>query len=164
VPCHWDVLGEGDMAPRILNLVIIWSWVFDQLHVPAAISPCKEPRFPLDRRLCGPRSRSGRGGEEVKNPIRHRETKPGHPARSLVAILTELPWLYEYSNSSLIKSVEGCWMLIWSEVKKTKASHHLDTFSLKLTSCGTYGSSSSQCSLLCVIWQVAQEKKFGCKF
>jgi hypothetical protein len=33
----------------------------DQLHAPAALPPGKEP---LDRRLGGPQSRSGRGGEE----------------------------------------------------------------------------------------------------
>jgi hypothetical protein len=36
----------------------------DQLQAPAALPPGKEPRYPLDRRLSGPQSRSGRGGEE----------------------------------------------------------------------------------------------------
>jgi hypothetical protein len=35
--------------------------VSDQLHVPAALSPGKEP---LDRRLGGAQSRSGHNGEE----------------------------------------------------------------------------------------------------
>jgi hypothetical protein len=35
-----------------------------QFHAPAALPPGKEPRYPLDRRLGGPQSRSGRGGEE----------------------------------------------------------------------------------------------------
>jgi len=35
-----------------------------QLHAPAALSPGKEPPAPLDRRPGGPRSLSGRGGEE----------------------------------------------------------------------------------------------------
>jgi len=38
-----------------------------QLHTSAALFPGKQPRYPLDRRLGGPQSRSGRGGEE-KNP------------------------------------------------------------------------------------------------
>jgi hypothetical protein len=38
--------------------------VSGQLHVPAALPPGKEPRYPLDRRLGGLQSRSGRGGEE----------------------------------------------------------------------------------------------------
>jgi len=35
-----------------------------QLHVPAALDRGKNPRYPLDWRLGGPHSRSGRGGEE----------------------------------------------------------------------------------------------------
>jgi hypothetical protein len=35
-----------------------------QLHAPAALSPVKELRVPLDRRLGGPQSRSGRRGEK----------------------------------------------------------------------------------------------------
>jgi hypothetical protein len=34
-----------------------------QFHAPAALPPWKEPRYPLDRRLGGLQSRSGRGGE-----------------------------------------------------------------------------------------------------
>jgi hypothetical protein len=39
-----------------------------QLHVRAALPPGKEPFYPLDRRLCASRSRSGRDGEE-KNSL-----------------------------------------------------------------------------------------------
>jgi hypothetical protein len=35
-----------------------------QLHAAAALPQGKSPRYPLDRRLGGPQSRSGRGGEE----------------------------------------------------------------------------------------------------
>jgi hypothetical protein len=38
--------------------------VSGQLHAPAAYSQGKSPWYPLDRRLGGPQSRSGRGGEE----------------------------------------------------------------------------------------------------
>jgi hypothetical protein len=38
--------------------------VSGQLHAPAALPPGKDPRYQLDRRLGGPQSRSGRGGEE----------------------------------------------------------------------------------------------------
>jgi hypothetical protein len=38
--------------------------VSGQLHTPAALSPAKELWYPLDGRLGGPQSRSGRGGEE----------------------------------------------------------------------------------------------------
>jgi hypothetical protein len=38
--------------------------VSGQLHALAALLPEKNPWYPLDRRLGGPQSRSGRGGEE----------------------------------------------------------------------------------------------------
>jgi hypothetical protein len=38
--------------------------VSSHLHAPAALIPGKNPSHPLDRRLGGPQSRSGRGGEE----------------------------------------------------------------------------------------------------
>jgi hypothetical protein len=40
-----------------------------QIHTPAALPSGKEPRYPVDRRLDGPRSRSERGGEEKKCPF-----------------------------------------------------------------------------------------------
>jgi hypothetical protein len=54
--------GSGRIAPRILNLRSMT--VSGQLHAPDALSPGKSPRYPLDRRLSGPQSRSGRGGGE----------------------------------------------------------------------------------------------------
>jgi hypothetical protein len=38
--------------------------VSSQLHAPTSLTPGKEPLVPLDRRLVGPQSRSGRSGEE----------------------------------------------------------------------------------------------------
>jgi hypothetical protein len=38
--------------------------VSGQLHVPAALPQAKSSWYPLDRRLRGPQSRSGRGGDE----------------------------------------------------------------------------------------------------
>jgi hypothetical protein len=46
----------------------------------------------LDRRLSGPQSRAGRGGDEKKfQPCR--ESNSGFPARGLDTIWTELLWL-----------------------------------------------------------------------
>jgi hypothetical protein len=43
--------------------------VSDQLHAPDVLPTGKEPPYPLDRRLSGPQSRSGRRGEErILNP------------------------------------------------------------------------------------------------
>jgi hypothetical protein len=51
--------------------------------VPAALPPGKDSpaRYPLDRRLGGPQSRSGRYGEEKSCLCQ--ESNPGSPARSL---------------------------------------------------------------------------------
>jgi len=38
-----------------------------ELHAPAALLPGKETWYPLDRRLSGPKRRSGRGAEEKKS-------------------------------------------------------------------------------------------------
>jgi hypothetical protein len=43
-----------------------------QLHAPAALSPGEKPMYPLDRRLVGPQSPSGRSSEEKE---RNRDTK-----------------------------------------------------------------------------------------
>jgi hypothetical protein len=55
--------------------------VSGQLHTPAALPPGKEPRrYPLDRRLGGPQSRSGLRGE--KNNLVLPVIEPGPPASS----------------------------------------------------------------------------------
>jgi hypothetical protein len=54
--------------------------VSGQLHAPAALYPEKETRYPLDRRLDGPQSRSGRDGEEKNSqPLRGLETQIVQP-------------------------------------------------------------------------------------
>jgi hypothetical protein len=59
--------------------------VSGQLHVPAALSPRKEPRYPLSRRLAGPQNQSGQGVEEENSQPR-RESNPDHPIIQPVAI------------------------------------------------------------------------------
>jgi hypothetical protein len=54
------------------------------LHAPASLLQGKEPLVPLVRRLGGPQSRSGRGGEE-KIPTPHQESNPRTPIVQPVA-------------------------------------------------------------------------------
>jgi len=68
--------------------------VSGQLHAPAALSPGNSPRYPLDRRMGGPQSRPGRGGQD-KNPSLFRELNLGLSTRSLL-----LYWLPTYANDS----------------------------------------------------------------
>jgi hypothetical protein len=58
--------------------------VSGQLHAPAALPPRKEPGYPLDRRLGGPQSRSGRGVKEKNStpPPRIEPPNPDRPTRS----------------------------------------------------------------------------------
>jgi hypothetical protein len=57
------VLRSRGMVPRILDLGTRWRWVVS--FTPGRFTPqLKSPCCPLDRRLCGPQSRPGRGGEE----------------------------------------------------------------------------------------------------
>jgi hypothetical protein len=53
---------RGSTAPFNLNLCIRLRW---EMNVtPWPFYPWNKPRWPLNRRLCGPQSRSGRFGEE----------------------------------------------------------------------------------------------------
>jgi hypothetical protein len=70
-----------------------------KLHAPVALPPGKKPRYPLDRRLGGPQSRSGRGGEEKNSqPAPGIEPwNPDRPARSLA-----LYWLSYHGSSKTV--------------------------------------------------------------
>jgi hypothetical protein len=63
--------GSGCIAARILNLGTRWGgWLASRL---GRFTPQeKRPRYQLDRRLGGPQSRSGRGGEEKNS-----QSQPG---------------------------------------------------------------------------------------
>jgi hypothetical protein len=50
--------------------------VSDELHAPVLYPQRKRPWYPLDRRLCGPQSRSGRGGEKFPAPAGNRILEP----------------------------------------------------------------------------------------
>jgi hypothetical protein len=84
---------SGDIAPLILELGNGWRWVIS--FTSRRFYPrCKSPLYPLDRRPGGPQSRSRHGGKDEESHHRScREMNPGRPARSLVSILTEIPWL-----------------------------------------------------------------------
>jgi hypothetical protein len=82
-PLHEDVMGEWGIAPRILDLGTRWRWVVSFTPRPLYL-PGKNPLYPLDRRLGGPHSRSGRGGEEKNSqpPPGIEPENPNRPARS----------------------------------------------------------------------------------
>jgi hypothetical protein len=60
---YWE---SGGIAPRILDLGSRWRWVVSFTARPLYFQ-AKSPWYALDRRLDGPESRSGRGGEGKKS-------------------------------------------------------------------------------------------------
>jgi hypothetical protein len=56
--------------------------VSGQLHDPAALPPGRNTGYPLDGRLVGLQSQSGRGGEEKNSQSFPGLEPPGHPARN----------------------------------------------------------------------------------
>jgi hypothetical protein len=51
---------EGGEEARLHSLLTSAEDKGSQIHAPAALALVKEPRYPLDRSLGGPQSRSGR--------------------------------------------------------------------------------------------------------
>jgi hypothetical protein len=62
-PLHEDVLGSGGTAPRILDLGTRRRWVVSFTPRPLYLQG-ESPWYPWNKRLGGPQSGSGRGGEE----------------------------------------------------------------------------------------------------
>jgi hypothetical protein len=60
--------GSGVTAPRILDLSTRWRRVVGFKLRPLYLQG-KSPSYPLDRRLGGPQSRSGRGGKEKNSQL-----------------------------------------------------------------------------------------------
>jgi hypothetical protein len=92
---YWET---GGIAPRILDLGTRWRWVVSftpRPLYPQGMRPC----YPLDRRLSGPQSRSGRGGEEKNSyPLPALELPIIQPVAQRYA--TELSRLFKYAQSS----------------------------------------------------------------
>jgi hypothetical protein len=69
---YWGSVG---IAPRILDLGTRWRSMVS--FTPRPLYPAgKCSWYPLDRRLGGPQSRSGRGGEDKNSHPPPRESKP----------------------------------------------------------------------------------------
>jgi hypothetical protein len=83
----WKLWGM-EVVPCILNPGSRWKSVVSFTPWPP-YPRGKNPLYPFDRRLGGPQSHS-RCGSEEENPCSSWESNPGHPANSLVTILTEV--------------------------------------------------------------------------
>jgi hypothetical protein len=106
--------GSGGIAPRILDLGTRLRWVVSFTPQPL-YSQGKIPCYPLDRRLGGPQSRCGCGGEEKNSqpPPVIELWNPDRPACS--------PALYRLSNLILTKKMKKMYIK-----KNCKHTHDTD--------------------------------------
>jgi hypothetical protein len=105
--------GSGWIDPRFLDFGTIWRWVVS--FTPRLLYPReKNPRYPLDRRLGGPQSRSGQF-IEVKNldPTGTRTPTRRSSSPYPVAIPTTLTRLMISNMLVEKKSIEGG--VIWPQ-------------------------------------------------
>jgi hypothetical protein len=102
--------GSGSIAPRILDLGTSWRCVVSL--TPRPLYPQgKSPWYPLDRRLGGPQSRSGRGGEE----------KNSQPLSGLEPLIIQ-PVAQCYTTTKFnFKKVEGKFMFTLLSLHRIKA-------------------------------------------
>jgi hypothetical protein len=100
--------GSGGTAPRILDLGTRWRWVVSFTLRPLCPQG-KSHWYLLDRRLGGPQSFFGCGGEE-KNSQPRRESNPRTPIVQPVAqrytdwAITALPNVHRFINSENLNS------------------------------------------------------------
>jgi hypothetical protein len=112
-PRHEGVLvGSGGIAPWILDLGTRWRWVVSFTPRPR-YPQGNSPWYPFYRRLCGPQSRSGRGGEEKNSQPLPGLQSPGHPARN--------PALYHGDISTPVMTY---WVLHFIPAKLLVCSKH----------------------------------------
>jgi hypothetical protein len=95
--------GSGCIAPRNLDLGTRWRWVVSFTTQPLYLQG-KSPWYPFDRRLGGPQSRSGRGGEEESSkPLPELEPPIIQPiAQRYTTELSEDKLLRTYYNQPVL--------------------------------------------------------------
>jgi hypothetical protein len=110
--------GSGCIAPRIRNFGTIWRWVVS--CTPRSLHPQgKSPWCPLDRRLGGPQSRCGRGGESSLTLSSHldpRSSQTSHLIRfsdqKLVFLISPMRGRSNSMQLSLCSLLDVCTLII----------------------------------------------------
>jgi hypothetical protein len=113
-------MGSGCTDPHFLDLGTSWRWVIN--FSPRPLYPQgKSHRYPLDRRLGGPQSRSERFGEEkILDPTGTRTPTPRSSkpvampttlSRLLVGGCTILKWILERDDGMVWIGL--MWLEIW---------------------------------------------------
>jgi hypothetical protein len=111
----WTRMGEWIyISTRLINLCE-WRWVVS--FTPRSLYPQrKSPWYPLDKRLGGPQSRSGRGGKRSKTPASTvNQTSVVQPvAYSLYWLSYPGSWfLFDSALLLLRSSDEKMWQQLW---------------------------------------------------
>jgi hypothetical protein len=102
-----------------------WMEIGGQMHVPAALNTGKQPlRYPMDRRLRGPHSRSGPCGGEIYCPCQ--ESNPGGPTPR-----PSLCWL-SYPGYTRLLSVYKSWDALMMQCLVTAAGTWVRYMSIQL--------------------------------
>jgi len=133
----WGHTGSCFITPLILNLCTTWDeW---QLHASVVLTPGRRPRQTLNKRVCRPRSRSWRLGEErhslPKSVIEPRFLE--HPIRRLFTVYTS-PLFPKWSSAErfLRNENKGSWrnLNITPSISQTRASNLNRDSSIQFTS------------------------------
>jgi hypothetical protein len=117
-------------VPRILNLGTRRRWV--QLHVSGAYPQGNLPRYPLDRRLGGPQSRSGRGREEKNSQPPPGNRTPESRSSSLYLVcMVKLKYTYRLLIGKPERKIpHEVWIgFIWLEIGSSDDNEPLGSIS-----------------------------------
>jgi hypothetical protein len=120
---HENVLGSGGIAQRILNLGTRWRWVISFTLRP--LYSRKESPVPIGLEAGWASELVWTGGRrEISLPCTCWGSNLDCPPRSLVAILTELPWLLERLTVAQLVQKFSAFYEIRSFIAVFTKAHH----------------------------------------
>jgi hypothetical protein len=111
--------GSGGIAPHILNLDTRWRWVVSFTTRPLNLG--ERRRYALDKRLGGPQSRSGRGGEGKKCLLCPcRESNLGPDPTMLAGLLKiNIDLTRQLCKTRILKGVAYLWQSMTTQTFRT---------------------------------------------
>jgi len=126
IKCHTTKMywGSWGIALWIFILGTWWRWVVATMPQ-LLYAQSKNPWYPLDRRLGGPRA--GLNAVAVrKHPIPCWESNPGCPAHNLDTILIELPWknMVNHMSKTMIIGFSTIFILFLLRIMQTLSEEH----------------------------------------
>jgi hypothetical protein len=123
---HGGVWGSGCVDPHFLDLGNRWRWVVSFTSLPLYLQG-KSPRYPMNRSLGRPQSRSGRRREEkILDPIGTRTSTPWSSSLQPVAMPTELSRLSKIKFSICFQSKISTVNIIANDLRISGKRHRLE--------------------------------------